>query len=358
MIVQPFHHAETLARSYLLAHPTTGCALIIDPVLEQVDAYCEAIEVLRLKLLATVETHLHDDHVTGAFQLRARYGSRALFPTNLGAMGIDGELGHGDEIDLGLSTVRVLETPGQTAQAISLFVDGDGTLAVFTGDLTHAAGVPTPDDRGLYATQYASIREQLFTLPGSTVMYPGHDLADARFTKVATERAFNPFIGADRSFSRFVEVMEEASTRPHFTMADAARRNLLGGVLAADAKTVGRARALHRLEQFVGPRSVSLAWLCANQGSTQVVDFRHERLYREAHIFGSVLAGPSLAQVAREWSRSTDVVCIGQTEADCELLRKLGFDRLYRIDADPALWRAQGLPLANISSETHNLAVA
>src|SRR5205807_1133374 len=58
--------------SYILASRSGGEALIIDPVLEKVDRYCQLLRELDLRLVKAVDTHLHADHVTGLGALRDR----------------------------------------------------------------------------------------------------------------------------------------------------------------------------------------------------------------------------------------------------------------------------------------------
>ena len=58
--------------SYLLASRAGGEALILDPVLEKVDRYCQLLRELDLRLVKAVDTHLHADHVTGLGELRDR----------------------------------------------------------------------------------------------------------------------------------------------------------------------------------------------------------------------------------------------------------------------------------------------
>src|SRR6516164_3765554 len=84
--------------TYLLGDSTTGEAVLIDPVFEQVRRDAALVSELGLKLLWTLETHVHADHVTGASLLRSRLGSRIALAEASGATGADRLLKDGDRI--------------------------------------------------------------------------------------------------------------------------------------------------------------------------------------------------------------------------------------------------------------------
>ena len=84
--------------SYLLADTASGEAVLIDPVYEQVRRDSALLEELGLTLIYTLETHVHADHVTGAWLLRERQGSQIGSPSKSGAKGADRLLDHGDKI--------------------------------------------------------------------------------------------------------------------------------------------------------------------------------------------------------------------------------------------------------------------
>ncbi len=357
MIVRTFHHKETAARSYLISAPRSSHAVLIDPVLELVPEYSAAIERTQLKLECTIETHLHDDHVSGSFILRARYGSRVLFPAGLGAIGIDAELRHGDHIGRGKMKMRVLATPGQTAHAISLYVPAKTPL-VFTGDVLHSAAVPLPEDRSCYATLLSSIRSRLFTLPDTTVVHPGHDPVHSGFTNIQAERMLNPFARETRSLHDFIATMERAAVRPHFTLEGAACRNLIGGAVDTVIRRT-RATALRRVERLVGPRLVNIGWLVANTDNVRIVDFREAGAYQAAHILGSArVTSEGVAQRTQTWSRDQPLVSINAETSDVETLQQLGFRDLYRVKDDPDAWRRAGLTVVAIPVTASNLAYA
>src|ERR1700741_1812849 len=72
MIFRQLFDSVSGTYSYLLASRAGGEALILDPVLEKVDRYCQLLRELDLRLVNAVDTHLHADHVTGLGEVRDR----------------------------------------------------------------------------------------------------------------------------------------------------------------------------------------------------------------------------------------------------------------------------------------------
>src|SRR5215510_62759 len=87
--------------TYLLGDSTTGEAVLIDPVFEQVRRDAALISELGLKLLWSLETHVHADHVTGAWLLKKRLGSEIALAAASGATGADRLLQDGDRVTFG-----------------------------------------------------------------------------------------------------------------------------------------------------------------------------------------------------------------------------------------------------------------
>src|SRR5438132_14263313 len=115
--------------SYLLADGDE--ALLIDPVFEQARRDAALVAELGLRLLATLETHVHADHVTAAWLHRRRLGSAICVPAHSGAEGADRRLAEGDRVAFGGRHLMVRETPGHTAGCLT-YVPDDESLA-FTG---------------------------------------------------------------------------------------------------------------------------------------------------------------------------------------------------------------------------------
>ena len=80
VIFRQLFDPQSSTYTYLLGDSGTGEAVLIDPVLEQFRRDAAVIDELGLKLAATLETHVHADHVTSARLLRARFALRSFFP--------------------------------------------------------------------------------------------------------------------------------------------------------------------------------------------------------------------------------------------------------------------------------------
>lgn len=220
MIVRQLFDAETFTYTYLIADTETRMAALVDPVLEQIDRDLTLIRELGLTLTHVLETHVHADHVTAAGVLRDRTGAKTVAGAH-GAPCVDIVVRHGDAIELGALTIRVLETPGHTDDSLSFHVPG----AVFTGDALFIRGTGRTDfQNGDAATLYDSITRVLFVLPDSTVVYPGHDYKGRTSSTIAEEKAHNPRL-AGKSKPEFVAIMSSLGLPPPKKLAVAVAAN-------------------------------------------------------------------------------------------------------------------------------------
>ena len=118
--------------TYLLADGRSGAAVIIDPVFEQVRRDAALIGELGLRLGYSLETHIHADHVTGAWMLKQRTGCRIALSATSGAEGADRLLVPDDTVAFGERNLQVRATPGHTGGCLTYVLD-DRSMA-FTGD--------------------------------------------------------------------------------------------------------------------------------------------------------------------------------------------------------------------------------
>ena len=100
--------------TYLLGDSESRECLLIDPVFEQVMRDRAMIKEMDLDLIATVETHVHAYHVTGALLLHNSLASEIVVSANGGARGAGRYVGQDDVITFGARTFGVRETPGHT----------------------------------------------------------------------------------------------------------------------------------------------------------------------------------------------------------------------------------------------------
>src|SRR5712671_2223921 len=122
--------------TYLLGDSASGEAVLIDPVFEQVRRDGALIAELGLKLLWSLDTHVHADHVTGAWLLKNRLGSQIALAAASGALGADLLLQDGDRVSFGKRSLEVRATPGHTGGCVTYVLD-DESMA-FTGECDYA----------------------------------------------------------------------------------------------------------------------------------------------------------------------------------------------------------------------------
>ncbi|TSC25932.1 MBL fold metallo-hydrolase [Corallococcus sp. Z5C101001] len=204
MIFRQLFDSESSTYTYLIGDASTGQAVLIDPVREQVDRDLKLVGELGLKLTYVFDTHVHADHVTASGLLRER--TRCTVASGAGgAACADLQLHHGDEVRVGPSIFfRVLATPGHTDDSVSYLLED----RVFTGDALLVRGNGRTDFQNGSASQlHDSITRVLFSLPDETLVYPAHDYHGHTVTSIAEEKRYNPRL-AGQSLEEFIHTME------------------------------------------------------------------------------------------------------------------------------------------------------
>ena len=143
LIFRQLFDQQSSTYTYLLADPGSHEAVLIDPVFDQARRDRALIKELGLKLLWTLETHVHADHVTGAWLHRQRLGSRIAISAASGAEGADRTLAQGDRIEFGRRSLEARATPGHTNGCMTYVLD-DRSMA-FTGDAVLIRGCGRTD---------------------------------------------------------------------------------------------------------------------------------------------------------------------------------------------------------------------
>ncbi len=215
MIFKQIFDSHTSTYTYLLADAATREAVIIDPVLERVDRDVALISELGLKLLYTIDTHAHADHITAADQLRKRLNAQSVVSSSAGVQCVDVAVEHGDRIEFGSHSLEVRHTPGHTKGCATFVLDTDGETKAFTGDTLLVRGCGRTDfQEGSADDLYRSVHEQIFSLPDETRIYPGHDYKGHSSTTVAEEKAHNPRLNTGVGPAEFAQIMAELDLPP------------------------------------------------------------------------------------------------------------------------------------------------
>nr|WP_298801288.1 MBL fold metallo-hydrolase [uncultured Pseudokineococcus sp.] len=318
-------------RSYLATDGTT--AVVVDPQ-RDVDRVLDLVERLGVQVSLVLETHVHNDYVTGGLELARTTGARYVLPA-----GSHVEFDHtpaddGDVLRAGALAVRAIRTPGHTHHHTSYALLGaeDAVEAVFTGGSllfgsTGRTDLVSPEDTvGLTHDQYRSARRLAEELPADTAVYPTH--------------GFGSFCSATPTTGDSSTIGEQAATNPALTQAeDDYVRALLDGLSAYPAYYAHMGPANRR-----GPAPVDLSMPVPVEpdevrrritDGQWVVDLRARTAFAAGHLAGSYgfeLSGSFVTYLGWLYHYGTPLTLIGETEdqvlaARRELVR-IGVDHL------------------------------
>lgn len=236
MLIRQLFDPETSTYTYLLADLAAKEAVLIDPVLEQVERDARLMRELELRLVATLETHVHADHVTGAAALREVLGSQVVLGARSGAAGADRLLEDGERVEFGRHWVEARLTPGHTDGCVTWVTDD--RKAAFTGDALFIRGCGRTDfQQGDAQTLYRSVHEKVFSLDDDAVVYPGHDYKGCSSSTVAEEKRHNPRLGGGRTEAEFVAIMDALKLPKPKQIDVAVPANLRCGVRSTEARS-------------------------------------------------------------------------------------------------------------------------
>lgn len=218
---QLFDH-ESSTYTYLLADLHQREAILVDPVLEQVDRDGKLIKELDLTLRYCLETHIHADHITGTGKLRTLTGCLGIVPENAQADCANRHIKDQEVLELGEITLKAIATPGHTDSHMAYLVNGEKLL---TGDALFIRGCGRTDfQSGDAGTLYDSVTKKLFTLPDTTLVYPGHDYRGHTVSTIGEEKLWNPrFAGRDRQ--NFIQFMNNLNLPQPKKMMEAVPAN-------------------------------------------------------------------------------------------------------------------------------------
>ena len=210
--------------SYLLGSEETGEALVFDPQ-RDVSAYLDAARMQGLRIRYALDSHGHNDYLSGLTELAARAGAEAWGSAEA-ELGYDHRpLRDGEQIELGEVGIEVLHTPGHTPEHIALLVydreasAGEPALllsggALLVGDLARPDLLGGRDEAEAAARTFcATIQDKLLQLPDWVEVFPTHvagslcggAIGSRLSTTVGYERRTNAILARVSSAGEFVE---------------------------------------------------------------------------------------------------------------------------------------------------------
>jgi sulfur dioxygenase len=351
LIFRQMHDTRSGTYTYLLADPVARRAVLIDPVFEQARRDLALVRELDLDLAYTLDTHVHADHVTGAWMLKQLTGSRIALSSRSGAEGVDAPLNDGDRIEFGARHLSARATPGHTDGCMSFVLDDQSM--VFTGDALLIRGAGRTDfQQGNAHTLFHSIRERIFTLPDDCLIYPAHDYHGLTCSSVGEEKEFNPRVGLTHDEGDFVGYMENLGLAHPKQIDVAVPANMKCGhtELADRAQDAGWAPLRYT---YAGINEVDPDWVAEHRSELCIVDVRDVDEYTGllGHIQGAQLI--PLGQLterldALDKDGPTVVVCrSGARSAQAvTLLEKAGFTKAANMAGGMLNWNNQRLPVS------------
>ena len=345
MLFRQLIDRDTSTYTYLLADLDAREAILIDTVKEQVDRDATLIEELGLTLVATLETHVHADHVTGAWLLKSKFGSEIIYPSSSGVDKADRLVGEGDVVRFGRRAVGVRLTPGHT-DGCATFVLDDLSKA-FTGDalLIHGSG-RTDFQQGDSRRLYRSVHDQILSLPAQTELYPGHDYKGRTVTTVGEEQKFNPRLGEGKTENDFVEIMDNLNLAypRHIDRALPANLNLGREGGDADAPASAAGLVLGTVSPS-GVRHVTPAWVADHADKVRIIDVREPAEWTGplGHIDQAELVPKgTLVGKAKSWDKEQPLVLVcrssGRSDAAALDLERAGFKHVASMVGGMLAW--------------------
>ena len=203
MIFKQIFDKKSSTYTYMIASDKGREALIIDPVLENIDNYIKTLNELDLKLVKVIDTHIHADHITGASQLNKKTNCCTMMGEHTPAESVQIKVKENEIIEIDGLKMKAIYTPGHTSDSYSFLMNN----LLFSGDTLLINGTGRTDfQNGNAKDAYHSIFNKLLRLPEETILYPGHDYNGKKASTIGNEKKFNPRLQVN-SEDEYEEIM-------------------------------------------------------------------------------------------------------------------------------------------------------
>ena len=225
MIFKQEFDTKTSTYTYIIASAKGREAVIIDPVLENVEDYINILKELDLKLVKVIDTHIHADHITGASKLKQATNCITIMGEHTPADTVEIKVKDDEIINIDNLKIKSMYTPGHTSDSYSFLLDN----YLFTGDTLLINGTGRTDfQNGSSKDAYNSLFNNLLKLPEETLVYPGHDYNGKFSSTIGNEKKFNPRLQV-KSVDEYVDIMSKLNlTKPKMIETNVSRNIKLG----------------------------------------------------------------------------------------------------------------------------------
>jgi len=213
--------------TYLIASAKGREALIIDPVLENIEQYIKLLRELDLKLVKVIDTHIHADHITAASKLKDKTNCTTIMGEHTPSDAVELKVKDNEIIYIDKLEIKVIYTPGHTKDSYSFLMND----YLFSGDTLLINGTGRTDFQGGNSEDsYNSIFNRLLKLPEETLLYPTHDYNNQKVSTIGKEKKFNPRLQVD-SVSEYTDIMNNLNlSKPKLMDINVASNIKLGAI--------------------------------------------------------------------------------------------------------------------------------
>ena len=209
MIFKQVFDQKSSTYTYIIASAEGREALIIDPVLENVEDYIKLLTELNLKLVKVIDTHIHADHVTGAGKLRDKTQCVTIMGEHTPTDAVEIKVKDEEIIKLDQLKIKALYTPGHTSDSFSFLMDN----YLFSGDTLLINGTGRTDfQNGNSKDAYNSLFNRLLKLPDETLVYPAHDYKGEKVSTIGKEKKFNTRLQVN-NVEEYIEIMNNLNLK-------------------------------------------------------------------------------------------------------------------------------------------------
>ena len=222
MIFKQVFDKKSSTYTYLIASSKGREALIIDPVLENVEVYIKLLDELDLELVKVIDTHIHADHVTGASKLKNITKCVTIMGDHTPADTVEIKVRDDDYINLDNLKIKAMYTPGHTSDSYCFLMNN----YLFSGDTLLINGTGRTDfQNGNAKDSYNSIFNKLLTLPEETFLYPAHDYKGEKVSTIGKEKKHNPRLQVN-SVDEYVDIMNNLNLKKPAEIETNVSRNI------------------------------------------------------------------------------------------------------------------------------------